>query len=535
MYKLIIVEDEEIVRSGLKNGTDWDSLGFQVVGTASNGIEALELIENQMPNVVLTDIRMPDMDGIELMKIIRQRHSDVEIVILSGYNDFEYARNAIKYGAYEYLTKPVDDNEFQRVFQEIYQNIRRKRQNLYNNKNEKTGEQSLDAEKLRDIFLSTLLSKPLDKQFIRNSISELNIYINENSYCIAALQPETVENGYNIDVGSLFKGETVKFLISNGYPYAIFEGVCIILLSKEIGSSYYDLKKDMKTYKEYLENKLNHDFGIDIPVSVGISQMCSGLQSIRTAFDEASQALQFKFYRGAGKVISYSDVSTNKPGIVQANQLNSLIGNLIEVAFSQERHEVARKVRELFGFIRQEVFPDITFIRIKCLELFVLIDNKLKEKGIVLDDLGKMELLYRDIFNKATIDDLQAWLITKLESIFISSKNASCEQSNSLLQQVKGYILKNIREKIYLNDIAATVHMSPNYLSAAFTKETGLNLSKYIMDVKIEKAKEYLAESDMRIQEISDELGFSDYRYFSTVFKKETGLTPLDYRTKNYK
>ncbi len=535
MYKLIIVEDENIVRSGLEHGTDWAGLGFEVAGTAANGIDALKLVEQCNPDVVLTDIRMPDMNGIELMRILRHQYADVEIVILSGYSDFEYARSAVKYNAYEYLTKPIDEQEFIKTFQCIKQKIRSKRQKLYTHKDSENGIQSVDKVKLREIFLSTFMRKPLDDEFIRKSLVELDITLNEKCYCIAAAQLDfDHQPQLDVEIVKRFHEKCSQRLGQYGYPFVFSDKTCHILLSKSKNTALYDFIKEMEILQEALcDDFCSQNEGTSI--GIGLSKLHSGFNHVIQALNEALSALQLKFYKGGGQVITYSNLNDMKPEDIDNGKLEELAAKLVEAVADRNSAERGRYTNQLFEYIRDTSLVDVTYIRIKFMEIFVLLDNKLRQKGVHLKQLSSKDSLYAKIFNKATLQALKRWFIDEIVQIEEDSGRLLAEKSNNLVSRVSQYIYVNIREKIYLNDIAAAVHMSPNYLSAAFTKETGLNLSKYIIDLRIKKAREYLAQSDMRIQEISDVLGFSDYRYFSTLFKKETGQTPLDYRSKNHK
>jgi len=169
------------------------------------------------------------------------------------------------------------------------------------------------------------------------------------------------------------------------------------------------------------------------------------------------------------------------------------------------------------------------------MEIFIILDNKLKQKNISLEELSGKDKIYAEIFSKYKLDSLREWFAEKLKAIDAELDKRFLESRCSLEKQVQMYVYNNIKEKLYLNDIAKAVHMSPTYLSSEFKKQTGKTLSKYIIELKINKAKEYLAFSDMRIQDISEELGFSDYRYFCTVFKNETNLSPLSYRANNHR
>ena len=529
MYKLIIVEDEDIVRSGLVNGTDWHNLGFEVVGAAKNGIEALEMVDNSKPDVVLTDIRMPDMDGIELMRILRHRYPEVEIIILSGHSDFDYAKSAVKYDAYEYLTKPIDEKEFIRTFKEIKKKIRNKRQDYYTKKGDGN---ELDKDIMRDVFLSAVLTKHISSDLIRKGLIELDIKVNENSYCVAVAQMDFNKVEMNDDIVELFKHECHKHIGNFGYSHIFIEKNCYIIMSKS-GAKYYDFKRDLEKIKENLN--LSLETHGDITVSIGLSRIHSGFESIYNASIEAQKALSFMFYHGGNIVIPYSDINLKKLDSVKAQQLETLIVDLVDSIINNSINEKTVIANNLFTFIRKLSLSDITFIRIKLMEIFVTLDNKLKQKDIQLEQLSSKDLIYGEIFNKWKLDSLREWFMAKLKAIDSELNKYSSDSSNSLEKQVQQYVYDNIKEKMYLNDIAEAVHMSPNYLSSEFKKQTGQTLSKYIVDLKISKAKEYLALSDMRIQDISEELGFSDYRYFCTVFKNETGQTPLNYRANNHK
>ncbi len=241
------------------------------------------------------------------------------------------------------------------------------------------------------------------------------------------------------------------------------------------------------------------------------------------------------FYHCGNIVIPYSDINLKKLDSVKAQQLETLIVDLVDSIINNSINEKTVIANNLFTFIRKLSLSDITFIRIKLMEIFVTLDNKSKQKDIQLEQLSSKDLIYGEIFNKWKLDSLREWFMAKLKAIDSELNKYSSDSSNSLEKQVQRYVYDNIKEKMYLNDIAEAVHMSPNYLSSEFKKQTGQTLSKYIVDLKISKAKEYLALSDMRIQDISEELGFSDYRYFCTVFKNETGQTPLNYRANNHK
>ena len=530
MYKLLIVEDEEIVRSGLKNGFDYNSLGFEIIGAARNGIEALEIVGNCKPDVVLTDIRMPDMDGIELMRILRHRYPDVEIVILSGYSDFEYAKYAVKYEAFDYLTKPIDEKQFINTFQELKHKIRKKKHdNLFEESNGK----KLDNQIMKDFFLSAILTKKMSTVLIRKGLAELDIEVNEKSYCVAVAQIDYNTTDISKEIVELFNQECSKNIEDYRYSYVIIDKNCYIIMSKPV-AKYYDFIRDL----EKIKDNINTSFDLyykNITVSIGISNIHSGFDSIYDASVEAQKALGFMFYHDGNMVIPYSKISFRKLTPDKAQQLETLILDLVDSVIRCSINEKTIIVNNLFSFVRELSLPDIIFVRTKIMEIFIILDNKLKQKNISLEELSGKDKIYAEIFSKYKLDSLREWFAEKLKAIDAELDKRFLESRCSLEKQVKMYVYNNIKEKLYLNDIAKAVHMSPTYLSSEFKKQTGKTLSKYIIELKINKAKEYLAFSDMRIQDISEELGFSEYRYFCTVFKNETNLSPLSYRANNHR
>lgn len=200
------------------------------------------MVDNSKPDVVLTDIRMPDMDGIELMRILRHRYPEVEIIILSGHSDFDYAKSAVKYDAYEYLTKPIDEKEFIRTFKEIKKKIRNKRQDYYTKKGDGN---ELDKDIMRDVFLSAVLTKHISSDLIRKGLIELDIKVNENSYCVAVAQMDFNKVEMNDDIVELFKHECHKH-IGKLYGISIFPpwyigSVVINIEESEFEQLYRDL------------------------------------------------------------------------------------------------------------------------------------------------------------------------------------------------------------------------------------------------------------------------------------------------------
>lgn len=525
MYKLLIVEDEDILRKDLEKGTDWSKMGFDVIGAVMNGIEALNIIEKTSPEVVLTDIRMPDMDGIELMKILSTNYPNIRVVILSGYNNFEYARDALRYGAFEYLTKPLDESELEGVFKRLYDTLRK--ENRDKRENLKSVERSIDEDYMTDLFISGLLTKPLNQEFILKSIKELKINMYENYICVAAVKisNEQINDRHFISISK-------RILKSYGYFIVPFDGYFSIVMSKFSRYSMQDFLNDVKQYKLQVENELSVSIKKECILSIGISKVNTTFKGVSMAWKEAVTAFNYIFYKGKGNIIQYNEINLKMNLKVLDIEVNKAIEDLAEAFLEKNTINMRVIMEQIFRNFDSMKIPDIIYVKLKIMEIFLALGIRMHERDMDNEIIIGKDLIYSEIFSKESLKELKFWFINKLDEVVqeLEYKRSNLSE-DGLVEKIKKYINENIDKKVSLNKLAEEVHVTQNYISTIFKKETGIILTNYITNLKIQKAKEYLQSSRLRIQDISEMLGYSDYRYFCTLFRKETGVTPLEYRS----
>ena len=509
MLKLLIVDDERIIRDGLKKRDIWKELGFSEVCVAANGKEALELIPDVNPDVVLTDIRMPLMDGLELLSEINTRYSNIKTIILSTYNDFEFARKGMELGAKAYLLKPTSNDEISRIFKDIVDAC--KKEALQKQENKK----SFIHYMLNDIIIGKEPQKKIDIfDHVKNSrlfISCISFFITyKNKKSKVALNPG--ELIALIKQSLSFQSEV--FNAENGNDYSFFI-ICPSAISEEHTAETI----------EYISSSLCSIFP-NTEVTFGVSQIHKDINNISTVMKESQTALETSFYTGIGTRNYYKEQNLKSDEAAY----DKLCKNIADGIVSGNSSSCKRYLLKFF-----EAAIKLGLSKDYLIKQCVLIDEKIKfkaeEKGTYDEAMFKYlsELTVSKLQSFLTISELQKFITDKFNHIAEKIAEEHNDKSNKILRMVYNYVEKNYQNKISISEIASFVFMSPAYFSVYFKKKTGVNFSDYVASVRINKSKELLSNCRYKIYEVAEKVGFSDESYFSKVFKKIEGTTPQNY------
>ncbi|HHW30557.1 MAG TPA: response regulator [Clostridiaceae bacterium] len=536
MYKVMLVDDEYWIRKGIAEGINWNALGFEVCATASNGEEALSLMENDIPDVLLTDIKMPVMDGIELIRNVAMKYPSVKTVILSGYNDFAYAQKAIEYGTYAYILKPIKDEEFNLLFSKLfnelevqkkaYNNLSGQFLNLKNNR--------LDLEEY--YLLKYIAGNFYDTNELKRELAELGSIIPDHYLCCIVFTYDSIDkNEKPINLTNIILYETKRYWNKSNYPVLLNNDQFIIIPHDSIKISNRDLIYSVKQFKFHLENILyDRDFS-DVVLSFGIGKSCLNIESLSVIYKEAVLALQRKFYTGKGSITLYNNKDNSEVGILdQCNYtLDEISEELLSVILDGDLYSICPRIKTLFKALVSSSFYEKNKLIIKCIEIYLSISMKLKDKDLPVNLLNTDDI-YHQISKCETLEELISYYEKCITDIATQIKELKNESDNNMIIKIKQYIEANYHKKLSLKDLADHFCMNSSYLSTYFKKHTGINLFDYITYVRMENAKRLLKNSDYQITEISENVGFVDYRHFCTVFKKEIGMSPLQYRLKSF-
>lgn len=535
MYKLLIVDDEEEVRKGIIQKIDWSRSNFVIAGEAENGREALELIEESIPDVVITDITMPLMDGLGLAKIIHDSYPTVKTVILTGYDDFKFAQQAIKYGVADYILKPVLPEDIEellgklkdRIDAEIAQkeDIVRLRRH-YN--------ESLPI--IRDKFLTLLITGRQDEKEIRKRLDNLNLKIDGDTFVVAAAGIDA--SSFKNNVFEENDIELVKFAVFNiseeivekhSFGEVFFHDDYLIFIAgfreqdnnEVLGKTFSVLEEIRQSAEKYLK----------ISITAGIGRISNSLALLRDSYKSAVTALDYKLVIGGDKVIYIDDLEpqTTSNLVFDENKEKALVSG---IKFGTQK-EVSEAVDAIFDDISGEKVSFKEF-QLYMIELAAAISRLTHDFQLdTAEVFGAGSNLYEEIFKFQTAEELKSWI----EDICIKlMKHISSKRQNTtemLLEKAKNYMLENYGdEEMSIQKVADYLHISQSYLSLIFKKDAGVTFLKYLVGIRLEAAKDLLVNSDLKTTEIAEKIGYPDINYFSYFFKKNFGVSPREYRSK---
>lgn len=543
MVKVYLVEDEIIIRQSIKNSIDWEKEGYEFVGDASDGELALPVILKEKPDILITDIRMPFMDGLELSRMVKAELPDIKIVILSGYDDFEYAKQAIKIGVAEYLLKPVSSAVLLEHLSEIAEKVRDEREDLALKK-VYYQEMQENEEFIKMKFLGELISGKMSLADALEKGKRFHMNLSGPFYRIILfkfIQEDRVKAGQSEDlarayaaVGNYVDGLKDVFRFQRGV-----EGWAFLLTSVE---------EDMEAQTERFIEGLKE---VIAPFEAltwfgGIGSEAARLRELRYSFREADKAFAGRFVQEPNQIISveqlnYEQLDNEFDANIfgEINQFDQIITRFLS---SGSREEVESFVGALFTEISEDHFRSLMIRQYIIMDIYATVlafCKKLrKDTGADGEAAGQMEslreneeILKRAVSTAESVDDIKAYIGTLLDHAIELRNTVSGRRYSDIIQTAKKRIEQDyMSEDISLNSVAAEVCMSPSYFSSVFSKEMGKTFIEYLTEVRMEKAKQYLACSSMKTSEISYEVGYKDPHYFSYIFKKTQGCTPKEYR-----
>ncbi|TXK77831.1 response regulator [Paenibacillus sp. N3.4] len=531
MYKILIVDDDFEVREGIKECMDWHEHGFEFVGDYANGSEALEAIEERKPDLVLSDICMPIMDGIELTKRIQFSHPYTKVIILTGYDDFNYAQQALRLKVNDFIVKPITADELRALLDKVKQEMDKENENRENmSKLKKQLQQSLPL--LKERFL---------EQMINRSMSATDIQERLQYFQLPRISAPCLVVVVDVDeISEIGKGrwendpEILRFAVYNVIEEvmegreAIFfrtrEGsIIVILYGKDEEVLYEDAFNIAEVMRFCVEKYLK------LTVTIGVGIVCSTLSELPLSYKGAISALDYRYLLGHNRVISILDMeSTQTPSQQLDIDWSLKFSTLIRTGTYSEAQSL---IEQLVSSLKASLMPIGTcYLQIQSIVIAIVntIHDLLGNQNDLVKHHGKVLL---DINNLRTLDEIEIWLNRFCNEAITSISQQRSDLITTHIRAVIDYIEQHYSdENLSLQDICRHVHMSKSYFSVVFKQRTEQTIMEYVTKVRLEKAKELLQCSSLRAYEIASKIGYSDPQYFSVLFKKQTGASPTEYR-----
>jgi len=534
VYKLLIVEDEIWEREGLVSFLNWRELGIEIIGTAANGIQGFRKVEELLPDIIITDIKMPLMDGLELSKRVRSYLPSCQIIIISGYDNFEYAQDAIQFAVSEYLLKPVQKKPLIEALNRIINEISR-------NDIETKHEMDLKKETLklldsgREKFILDIIKGRDFETKETYDFFEKQLF-SEHKFAVIVLKFDFFSDTFSNNIRDMERmfGE-------------IFNEICIIMNSdgyvlKDNDTNYQiivcisqnDLNKS--NIEEFIERvKKIHNKIVGFKMAIGIGSIVESTQSILQSIDEAKIALGILFFSENSEVVFYENLEKREStckrktsNFLEESDLQSK--KLLNSALRLNPKDIAIISNEFFTYIkRSEMEARIVRDYFTCLmsewSVFTFAVDQISSFRLALNNENLIESFIR-------LSDLKMWLDQLLIEINIGVTSIRKKREEKFIHYLMDRIRIDYHSDIGLETIANSIGISPTYLSNIFRSEFGKGFLEILTSYRLQKAQALLLDKHNSITEIARLVGFTSTSYFCTVFKKKYSMTPVEFREK---
>lgn len=525
MLKVFLTEDESIVREGLRDNIPWEQYGFEFAGEASDGEMALPMIRKIKPDILITDIKMPFMDGLAFSRFVRKELPNTKIIIISGYDDFEYARQAIELHVDQYLLKPITKVSMIRALELTKRRIEEEheQQNYLTKFNQEAQEYEYYS---RRIFFEKVMEGSLSVQEIYEQAARLEIELDAPGYNIVlfSLQPQASMTAYSESVANLQDALIEYFL---RWPEYILFRVNLMSYAILIKGELDRLEELTNRCVENIQRRCSiSQVSVDWYVAVGKPTV--RLSGLPKCFAETNNILAFRHLMPTQHVLSAEMVEhyqsqTHSYDMIDNGEFDPLIiRNFIQSGLEKE---VDNFVDEFFASLSTAV-SSMIFQHYLMLSVRINAVAAIQNLGYDSDELT------RSLPNvEMEVPDLKRYFCDVLRAAIALRDAESQKQNSNIIENALKYIDQNYSdENISLNTVAKAINISANYLSAVFSQKMGISFVEYLTQKRMAKAKNLLRKTNKRSGEIAYEVGYKDPRYFSFVFKKTQGCTPRDYR-----
>lgn len=546
MLKTFLVEDEVVVRETIKRMIPWEQYGFELVGEAADGEMALPLILKSRPDLLITDIKMPFMDGLTLSKLVKKELPDLKIVILSGYDDFNYAKQAISIGVDDYLLKPITKNAFIERLQEIHDRYEHEKTQKEYYEKFRLEMQEYEKNASRDFFES-LVRADSDLEEIYQRADKLNLDIVAEAYNVLIFSPDTQDGSGSLAEGYSQWEADVHKKIGNyflNHPFAMLFRHQVFSYAILVKGQRETIKSNTRECVEQIR-RIMEEAGKNEGWFVAAGEEADRLSQIRQSYRTAVRAYGFR-YLYDGNVLYYhmleevkesSGESSGETSEGENVYLKSVNVNALDPAILQKflssglADEVESFLHDYFYAIGQEPMGSMVFRNYVVLNVRFSVLSFLKKMGYDDSEFVKEET--EDII-KQTSGSMAASVsyCEKLlkKAIEIRDENAGSQNHSVLKQAVKFIDAHYMDEELSLNKVAQVALVSANHFSALFSQNMGQTFIEYLTGLRMSRAKELLRCTPKRSSEIAGEVGYKDAHYFSYLFKKTQGMTPSEYR-----
>ncbi len=519
MLKAIITDDEQAILKGLSGIIQWEDYGIEIVGQASNGIEALQLIESLNVSILITDIQMPEMNGLALIKEAKRRGYPIKSIILSGYDDFEYVKEAIQLGIENYLLKPIVRDELCSTLMNLIEKINQE----LNQQNQLRSDSLI----LRNNILNRWLTNNISPSHLKERSDLLQIDLSGSQYLVCLFKI-LYEDHHDISHRELINfasenicsevlnthGKVITFCDMNSHIVALFDGST-------------DLVSDrVHAWLHECASAINKLLKCDVFITVGSRERNS--EEVHRSYSAAVELMNYSLIMPPNSIADHAQIA--KESFLNNERIDLDYDRFQQCLSAKNLDQALQYIDITFGKIVQ--FGDSALLRAYpiVMDLLFRVLNALHRIKINAETLFNVQdTMFLHFIHAKTLEELRDWLQSIVVKA-IKKMDAEDEVSNPMIQRVLAYLETHFADNVSLKTIAYSFNVNAAYLGQLFIKENGETFSNYLNAKRIEKAVELLADPDLELHEISEKVGYANQSYFNLIFKKTTGMYPSKYR-----
>ena len=528
LYRVLLVDDEEDIRVGISRKINWEGLGFCLVGEAENGAEALELAEQLQPDVVLTDIKMPFMDGLELCRHLTQKLPAAKLVVFSGFDEFEYARQAVGLNVSEYILKPIGAAELTAVLERLRQEIQTERaarkdaellRRLY--------EESLPV--LRELFYTRLLDGQIRGSQVAERAARYEIDLSGKSWMASIVHvdgPVAELSGARDELILL----SVQSFLEDHFTLEgasgrtlLYNDAAALLVQLPGPGALNPLLQELERLRRLAQGYL----GLSLTIGVGLP--ADGPGQLHACAEGAHAALDYRVLLGSGRVLYIGDVEPVSPARLSFEEEDQrALAAAVKLGSEEQLAEVLRQLLERVG----QAHLSLDQCHLFFWEMVTGLLRLARASGVEAEQVfGPGFTGVVSITDFASLDELGGWLQDCCRKLRQALGRQRTDSAWKIVEQARQLIEENYADSdLSVEMVCDRLHLSPAYFSTLFKRETGMSFTACVTARRMEQAAALLRHTDEKTYLIAEKTGYLDPNYFSYVFKRHFGLTPSKYR-----
>jgi len=540
MNKVMIVDDNKLIRQSIKMTINWDSIGCVVVCEANNGLEAIKLAKEYLPDLIITDIRMPELDGLQLTQRVKEYLPWVKVIIITGYNEFKYAQTAIKLGAFDLILKPINNEELYDVITRAVNEFEKERESLMEKKTllEKSKHMEKEISKaileLREKYIIDIIEgvhfgdeiNDEDLSYLRLAFERHVIFIirpDLGCYKGKNIEKETISNFilYSKEaiknIEKFYNFEFICFWINEGLTITVVPG--INETQRVINMKLIEICKHII---DWIYNRM------DLKVIVGISNIFNRLNEVKNAYKEAQAALECRFFIDNKNIIHASVLKSEN--VLNEYLIMKRISLIYDYIRANDFDGIEKLVNEIFDEIKKNETSDVSYVKNLLIDICMITLRIMYEKSDYNSEafIGSSDI-HSDINACSSISDAFNYVNDFIIQVFQSVNSNDKKKYSPVTNKILDYLNQNYNRKVSLDEASQIVSLSPTHLSRVIKRDTGESYVVLFNNLKINIAVKLLKETNLKVYEVANKVGIENYSYFYQLFKKVTGISPTDY------